>query len=91
MFFILGESNSQIYEWWMYCFPIFRLGDFFVGCCLGAVCKDNKKRDKYSIIEIMAMIITVWTFLWHKENSSENIIKLAMCNWTTMYIPLASI
>lgn len=93
--FIYGRWNSQIYEWYMYCFPVFRLGDFFMGCCLGKIYKYNRERKmcffKYSIIEIIATAITIFVFLWCKENSSENIIKLAFCNWTTMYIPLAII
>lgn len=27
---IYGGVNRQIYEWYMYCFPVFRLGDFLL-------------------------------------------------------------
>ena len=79
----------------MYYFPIFRVGDFFIGCCL---CKrkietarnNNAEFGKYSIYEIGAMLCTVAVFIWMKQKIT-NPILLATHNWTTLYIPLEAI
>lgn len=40
LLYFLGNDN-KIYIWFMYCFPIFRLGDFFVGCSMGKIYFEN--------------------------------------------------
>lgn len=90
--YFLG-SESPIYIWFMYCFPIFRLGDFFVGCCLGKWYSEKELRIdlsfvKSSVLEILATVITVFVYLWIKQNH-ENVFLLAINNFTTLYIALA--
>lgn len=87
-------NDSCVYIWFMYCFPVFRLGDFFTGCCLGKFYNCNKatsiKFCKANVIEILSAVVTVSVFVWLKKDYS-NIIIEAMHNWTTLYIPLAAI
>ena len=94
MIYVFGKDSS-IYHWYMYCFPIFRLGDFFIGCCLGKVYQQNilsinKNNDflKYSIIEILVTIFTILVYIYVK-NDYNNIILVALKNNTTLYMILA--
>ena len=86
-------TNSPQYIWFMYCFPIFRLGDFFIGCCLGKLFMQHKSFNINffitSIIEIIATIATIVVFQLLKLKTS-NIFFVVLHNWTTVYIPIAS-
>lgn len=93
-FIIILGADSPIYIWFMYCFPIFRVGDFLIGCCLckrniETVRNDNASFGKYSIYEIGATLCTVAVFIWMKQEIA-NPLLLATHNWTTLYIPLAA-
>ena len=86
-------NDSQVYIWFMYCFPIFRLGDFFVGCTLGKHYACSKKIKfsfiQMSLVEVVMTVITIAVFEWMKR-APTNIFFLAMRNWTTIYIPIAT-
>lgn len=88
---VLG-NDSPVYVWFMYCFPVFRMGDFFIGCCLSKryieAEKNESKTWQNSIYEIVATIFTIMVFIW-KEREFENPILLATQNWTTVYLLLA--
>lgn len=45
-FLYLAGESSFVYIWFMYFFPVFRLGDFFVGCCLGKAYGDSAAGGK---------------------------------------------
>ena len=94
-FIILLGEDSQTYIWFMYCFPIFRLGDFFIGCCLAKCysCEaENADREESkvlaSVIEIAVLIFTVLIIKWIRTET-DNAVLMAMKNWTTLYIPIA--
>lgn len=92
--YFLGDS-SFVYIWFMYFFPIFRLGDFFIGCCLGRLYADRPAADKpsvfkYTVLEAAAIAVTVGVFLWLRQ-PHDHIVLIALHNWTTLYIPLAVI
>lgn len=92
-FIMLLGKNSNVYIWFMYCFPVFRLGDFFIGCCLGKLIKGNRKDFtliQATIIEVLATVLTVLVYAYTKI-SFQNVFLLATQNWTTLYIPLATI
>lgn len=81
----------------MYCFPVFRLGDFFIGCCLGKYYvqkgvkqKHNISKFKGTIIEILAVILTIGICVWQSQSHSSLILQ-ALNNRTTLFIPLAVI
>lgn len=40
-FIYFAGDSSFVYIWFMYFFPVFRLGDFFAGCCLGKAYGDS--------------------------------------------------
>ena len=96
--YFLGD-NSFVYIWFMYFFPLFRLGDFVIGCCFGKVYGERAAGAetglrgglslKYSAMELAATALTVGVLLWMKHGSHTNIVLTAFRNWTTLYIPLA--
>lgn len=90
--YLLGEE-SHVYIWFMYCFPVFRLVDFFMGCCLGKYYVEKGKQKKLSfsrasVYEILVTLITIWIHIWVMQKQ-QNIFLKATQNWTTLYIPLA--
>lgn len=91
--FIMLKIGPSVYTWFMYYFPVFRLGDFFIGCCLYKFYIDfdypiNKKFA--SIIEIVAILITLVIEFYFKQ-SYNNILLKAMQNMTTLFIPISCI
>lgn len=92
--YFLGNNNLA-YIWFMYCFPIFRLGEFFIGCCMGKfyIQNENKITSNKSLFEgtIVEFMVLLLTILVIKSNTSTHttIFIKAIYNWTTIYIPLA--
>ena len=87
-------ANSSIYIWFMYCFPVFRLGDFFIGCVLKRAFFEYNMNSigvtKATIYEVLVTAMTVFVILWFKQDCS-NTFLLALHNWTTIFVPLAAI
>ena len=87
----LGKNNP-VYIWFMYCFPVFRAGDFIIGCVLGKVLFTSKKKScsvwKMTAIELAVFLITILVLICEKIDFNS-IILCAIFNWTTVYIPLA--
>jgi len=93
MLSIFGK-NSSVYVWFMYSFPVFRLGDFFIGCCLGKYFLEHENHGydgkyRWTIAEISLMALTVWVIIWTSTNV-DSLLLDALQNWTTLYVPLAS-
>ena len=93
-FIMVLENDSPVYIWFMYCFPLFRLGDFFIGCVLKRVYFEGDfgklGNVKGTIQEIIATAITVLVFLW-MTIEQRSLLLLSLQNYTTAYIPLAAI
>lgn len=91
---MLFGADSPVYIWFMYCFPVFRLGDFFVGCTLARWYSVLRMKQNsfavQSLIEIIATILVVLVLVWRKSEHS-NIFLLSLNNWTTLFIPFAAI
>lgn len=93
MLHFLGDEHPT-YVWFMYCFPVFRVGDFFIGCCLGKS-YHNKRLVKINpvkgtIVEVIAFVITAYIVV-SPHNAMESLLYKAVWNWTTIYIVLASV
>ncbi|WP_022767904.1 acyltransferase family protein [Butyrivibrio sp. NC2007] len=93
-FVLVFGNDSPVYVWFMYCFPVFRMGDFFIGCVLKRIFFESNVRDmgalKATVFEVLAVAVTVFVLLW-LETEPDNIVLQALHNQTTMYIPLAAI
>ncbi len=87
-------GGSPAYIWFMYCFPVFRIGDFFVGCTLGNhYAKWENSNYSYGIIsfiEVIMTIVPIGVYKW-LEFEQNNIFLLALQNRTTIFIPIAAI
>ena len=90
---ILGDRKT-VYIRFMYSFPIFRLGDFFIGCVIKRVFYEHKIKSigtiKATVYELLATALTVLVFFWCAEEH-DNIVLKALSNWTTPYILLAAV
>ncbi|MBO6282552.1 MAG: acyltransferase [Pseudobutyrivibrio sp.] len=92
--FVLKAGVGVRYTWFMYCFPVFRIGDFIAGCALGKVIYNRRVKESasdiivYTVIEIVALIIGVIFSIW-LEIPSEEPYLLAIKNWSSGYIIMA--
>ena len=87
-------ADSPAYVWFMYCFPVFRLGDFFVGCALKRVYLESGIREagtlKATAFELLATAATVLVSLWFNRPHA-GVLPTALRNWTSVFIPLAAL
>lgn len=85
-------NGDYTYLWFVYCFPVFRLGDFLIGTFFGRLYLDINELGsaKATIIEIMACALAVFVCWWNPQ-SHTNIVSIALNNWTTVYIPVAGV
>ena len=87
-------ANSPVYIWCTYCFPVFRLGDFFIGCCLGKYHSETGTKTwsltKGTAIESLALFGTLVLFGWMRVPQTS-LVTRALHNWTTVYIPVAAV
>lgn len=90
---INGYDNS-LFIWGTYCFPVFRLVDFSIGCNLGYIMINFKSNNetvcvvKSTILESLAILITIFVDQWVVQDSNK-LIPFILKNHTTIYIPLA--
>lgn len=95
-FIMIFGKDSPVYVWFMYCFPVYRLGDFFVGCCIAKWYFGEEKigcqslnRKMASVLEILSLVVTVLLCMWYKMNTN-NFFMDSIHNKTTIYIPIAA-
>ncbi len=87
--------DSTVYIWSMYCFPVFRLGDFVAGMALGQLYLQRGARKwesvtANSVVEIVALAVTIFGCIW-LEQPSDSIFVNALKNWSSIYIIFAMI
>lgn len=85
-------KDSPVYVWFTYYFPVFRLGDFFIGCCLGKYYLENgfnAKSTKFvTLYELVTLVVTVFVMLWLKIEQ-PSMVLLSFHNLTTIWIPIS--
>ncbi|MBQ7615289.1 MAG: acyltransferase [Butyrivibrio sp.] len=89
--YILDGENS-LYVWFMYCFPVFRLGDFIVGLILGEWYKEEKVSvlKKNSAITVIVGILLTAGFLFWMKKTSDSMLLIVLKNWTSLNILFAA-
>ncbi|MBR6282629.1 MAG: acyltransferase, partial [Lachnospiraceae bacterium] len=92
MLLIFGATHPT-YIWFMYCFPVFRLGDFFIGCALGKwYATEAGQQDiavwKMNLMEYFLLVVTIFVHLCMRIVPSS-LPLIALQNGTTLYILLA--
>lgn len=92
---LLFKGGGRTYVWFMYCNPLFRVGDFIVGCCLSKLVDYLKEIHLsyilISICEILVLYVSIVVIHWLKTNDEGTLFVQAMKNWTSGYLILASI
>lgn len=92
--FLSAFGNSHpVYIWFMYYFPVFRIGDFIVGCFLGSWYLNHNNSlsfTKSSLLECVMLVTTILLYIW-AEQTHDSLFITALCNWTSIYIILACI
>ena len=80
-------NKSHVYVWFMYIFPLFRLGDFFLGACLGNLYKKTAHYSflRGSIFEAICLLATIIVIVY----GPSNVVCKAFFNQTTCFIPVA--
>ena len=90
---VLGEEH-QLYSWFMYYLPAFRIGEFVVGCALGRMIRDGKISGVgtvgMTVYEAVALVLTIVLYRWYRTEHSRLIVR-SYCNWTTFFIPISAV
>lgn len=87
---LLGKQSIGNTAWFTYIFPVYRSGDFFIGCNLGYLFLTrgftNKKIVKSTILEIVAIVMLLCTYLFLKTDNIPLGIEQAV-----IYVPGVSL
>ena len=91
--------QHPVYIWFMYYFPVFRMGDFLMGCFLGMYYINNDKINNcknsnastvmWTIIECALLVITIAVYMW-ADCVQSTVLLAAVCNWTTVFMLLGT-
>jgi len=91
----LVDKGDHAFIWFSYCFPVFRLVDFFCGCCLAKIIAGTPSNPKSffrgSLEELAAIVLSIGVFVWMKNVEPESAFLVATQNYTTIYVPLSII
>ena len=94
-FLKLFPGKTDAYTWFMYFFPVFRVGDFYAGMCLSEIYGRSKAKPaddivRFSVYELVALAYTIATvFILRGDRSSD--VRAMLFNETTFYIPMAAV
>lgn len=85
--------TEDILRWATYDAPFFRLGDFAIGAIAGTIVARNKmktlKHGKALII--IVVLFGIMVNIWDAFSSHGSFISQVLNNYTTIYIPIATI
>lgn len=90
---IMMNVKDDIFRWATYDAPFFRIGDFFIGAIAGelAMChgRSRIKHGKIPIILVMAagLVVNCWDIF----SSHQSVVSKVFGNYTTIYIPIATV
>ena len=85
-----GAKSSII--WFTYIFPLFRLGDFSIGCCLGAAFSDaGNCIDSKSATLLEALIFAGWAILYSLFQHHLGIGGMEWFRHTLLYLPVTAL
>lgn len=94
LFISVFGTNNHGYGWFMYYFPVFRIGDLMAGVILGRMCKENyfheRNANYYTLLEILTIAAYILFITWNKNVQVNNALLQATKNRTTLYVPIAA-
>ena len=85
-------NDSVISKWFTYIFPLYRLGDFYIGCCLGflfTIEKSNSEKNEsltYTVIEIVGILLLLCGMYIYSATEGINNF-LSSLRYTTVFLP----
>ncbi len=87
------QTGLERCTWFSYYFPVFRLGDFVIGCCLAGAVKESKQisisKAMYSVFETVLLMLSVFLVYFNFNAYLPPCISPGF-NMTTLYIPVAA-
>lgn len=92
----IDGSNSSLFTWTTYISPIYRSGDFIIGCITGYLYITSERKTlsppKATLFEILVVLLSTLAIFWtKKEHSYATLINAVSENRTLLYIPIAVI
>lgn len=84
-------GGGRTYDWFSYVFPLFRLGDFFIGCILGYIIFFNYEGENRGTtwIKESVLIVSIPVALWLSESSFGNVFIDVVTTRSIVYTPIS--
>lgn len=87
--------DGRFHTWITYCFPFFRILDFFIGCNAGYIFLNrddsgDKKTAIYTIFEILALAVVPFLVYW-SQKPYEFVVAKAFTSTTIIFLPVSVI
>lgn len=87
------DKNNHAFIWFSYCFPLFRLLDFFCGCCLGQILAKKEPNHetlfKGTLYEVITISLTIGALFYIQKAEPQSLLLQALQNYTSLYVPLS--
>lgn len=87
--------DGQLFTWATYCFPVYRLGDFFIGAVAGYIYLNSPRHELNAIaatgIEAMSIVLCIAYYVWVKSGHNNFYVRAISENYTLGYIIFAVI
>lgn len=90
------EFDKNFAEWFTYIFPVFRLGDFTIGCIIGCLFIDNNVKNKITtqkkatFCEFIAIVILLFS-LYLSRFANSGSLFFAFLNSTILFLPSSAL
>lgn len=87
-FIIVDAFSDNFSKWFTYVFPLFRLGDFIIGCLLGALLTNYKpitNRILFTIFEVIVIVVLI--FSQYASDIGFNIFGQEWFKYSIIYLP----
>lgn len=90
----IGGEQTRIYDWISYVCPVFRLGDFLIGCLFGFIFLKRKNeiskhsKLKYVSVEVILAVLLLISFFLSASDYSNIIIEVLTTS-SIIYLPIS--
>lgn len=94
LFIEVETGFTDIYSWATYISPLYRLGDFTIGCITGYIFIKNPRKNsltskKATMLELLVILLSVLVIVWTEKGQTSILVRAISENQTLPYIPLA--
>lgn len=85
--------DGKLFKYITYICPLYRLGDFIIGCNIGFIFVNSKMKKiskfKSTILEILCLIICIFAIIFSKQQQNIYWLRGLSENLTIIYIPIS--